>query len=199
MNTRACLCLLAFSATATHDDEAVGLRRAWTRSLGSAYSRVASGDGAVVTQCSDGAKDYVVALEPGDGSERWRHELGPVYLGHDGSEDGPISTPVIGAGSVFALDPRGKLVALDLASGELRWSTHLVDELGATAPEYGFTSSPLLEGDVLVVQAGGSEGRNLCGFDARDGQALFGRSARERPLTSRRSSSSSWGGGRRSS
>lgn len=186
MSLHGYLGLLALSLFTASDDEAVGLRRAWTSAVGSAYSRVASANGAVVTQCSDGERDYVVALEPADGAERWRHELGPVYLGHDGSEDGPISTPVIGADTTFALDPRGKLVALDLASGELRWTTHLVDDLGATAPEYGFTSTPLLEGDVLVVQTGGSEGRNLCGFEPRSGKLLWsvgeGEAAHQSPV-----------------
>ena len=42
---------------------------------------------------------------------------GDVYHGHDGSKDGPISTPVMDDARAFALGPRGRLVALDLESG----------------------------------------------------------------------------------
>lgn len=151
-------------------DELLGLAPLWTRPLGSGYSRAAAADGSVLTLFADGEVDCVVALDAEDGSPRWRHALGPTYLGHDGSLDGPISTPVIGAGSVFALGPRGRLVALDLASGELRWSVDLVLDLGAEPPEYGFTTTPVLAGELLVVQAGGSEGRNLVAFDAATGE-----------------------------
>jgi len=174
MTRFSCLALLPFLlATPNHDDEAVGLRPAWTADLGAAYSRIAADGVTVVTQFSDGEHDYVVALAAADGAERWRHALGPVYRGHDGSEDGPISTPLIGTDVVVALDPRGKLVALDLASGEQRWTTDLVGELGAELPEYGFTTSPVLEGDILILQVGGSEARNLCGFDAATGDLLW--------------------------
>lgn len=155
------------------DDQSVGLRATWTAPLGPAYSRVAIADDLAATQYADGESDWVVALDAESGTVRWKFRMGPMYLGHDGSEDGPISTPVVGRDTVFALDPRGKLVALDAASGELRWSKGLVEDLGATEPDYGFTSTPWLEGGVLVVQAGGSDGRNLCGLDAATGDVRW--------------------------
>ncbi len=151
-------------------DDAIGLEPVWSHALGSAYSRVAADDELVVTQYGDGENDYVVAFAPGDGSVLWKCRVDDVYRGHDGSSDGGISTPVIGSKLVFAIGARGKLLALDRRTGEPRWSKHLVNDLGAEEPEYGFTSTPVLEGDVLVVQAGGSDGKNLCGFDANTGE-----------------------------
>ena len=150
-------------------DDGLQLAAQWARPLGAAYSRVTADANLVVTLYGDGEQDFVVALSPEDGSVRWRHALGPVYLGHDGSTDGGISTPALGEELVFALGPRGSLRALERTSGEARWSVHLVDDLGAKAPDYGFTTSPVLVDGLLIVQVGGSEGRNLCAFDAGDG------------------------------
>jgi enterochelin esterase-like enzyme/outer membrane protein assembly factor BamB len=164
---------LLVPATGTSADDGLALAPAWRRALGSGYSRVASDGELVVTQYSDGEKDWVVALAPEDGAVRWKHGLGATYLGHDGSENGPLSTPVLGEELIFALGPRGRLRALDRGSGEPRWSRHLVEELGAEEPEYGFTTTPVLAGDVLVVQVGGDEGRSLCGLDAATGELVW--------------------------
>jgi outer membrane protein assembly factor BamB len=147
----------------------VGLRVAWKRALGPAYSGVAVADGLAVTTYSDGEVDRVIAVDARTGAERWSHALEPTYLGHDGSEDGPIASPVIGGGRAFVISARGKLVALALSDGQLAWSRDLPAELGSVVPEYGFGSTPLLEGAHLIVQAGGTEGRYLCAFDAATG------------------------------
>jgi enterochelin esterase-like enzyme/outer membrane protein assembly factor BamB len=148
----------------------IRLNRAWTSEVGSAYSGMAVAGGLLVTLDTDGELDHVVAFDAEDGRLLWRSPLGPMYLGHDGSMDGPISSPVIGLGMVFAIGPRGQLVALTAETGEVVWSKDLITDLGAPQPSYGFTTTPLLEGELLIVQAGGSEGRLLCAFDARTGE-----------------------------
>jgi outer membrane protein assembly factor BamB len=150
-----------------------GLRSAWRVPLGPAYSGVAVADGRLVTMFSDGASDWVVALDVLDGHELWRHELGATYLGHDGSDDGPISSPVIAGGTVHAVGPRGVLLALALEDGAVRWSADLVADHGATQPDYGFTTTPLVEGKLVIVQVGGSEGRLLVAFDRASGAVVW--------------------------
>lgn len=151
------------------DGRPLALRLAWRKALGPSYSGVVVADGLVVTTFSDGTQDQVIALAAQDGAERWRFALEPTYLGHDGSEDGPIATPTLGDGRAFAVSARGRLVALALADGKLLWSKDLPAELGTVVPEYGFGSTPLLEGGHLIVQAGGSEGRYLCALDPASG------------------------------
>lgn len=146
------------------------LRTAWKAPLGPGYSGVVVTGGSVVTMCSDGSDDCVVALDAGTGAERWRHALAPTYLGHDGSEDGPISSPVIADGTVYAVGPRGQLVALALEDGSERWALDLVADLGAAPPDYGFTTTPLVEDELLIVQVGGSEGRLVCALDRASGE-----------------------------
>ena len=86
-----------------------GLKVGWKRALGSGYSSVAVADGRVVTMFADGENDVVAAFDLESGDELWRYAFGETYPGHDGSHDGPISTPVIGGGRVFGLGPWGHL------------------------------------------------------------------------------------------
>jgi len=154
-------------------DTATALEVAWTVPIGSGYSGVAVAGGRVVTLYSDGESDWVVALDAATGKQSWRHRLTETYQGHDGSDDGPLSSPVTGEGLVFAIDPRGGLVALRIADGTPVWTRQLAAEFGAKAPEYGFTTTPLVEGRLLIVQAGGSENRMLVALEARTGVTVW--------------------------
>ncbi len=115
-------------------DGPLALDLRWKRALGSGYAGISVAEGVLVTAFTAGERDVVAAFDPETGEERWRYDLAPVYRGHDGSHDGPISTPAIAGGRVFALGPRGHLAALDLRTGEAVWTTHLVDDLGCEKP-----------------------------------------------------------------
>lgn len=150
----------------------LSLKIAWKRTLGSGYSGVSVVGDTAVTMFSDGVDDVAVALDARSGKELWRYKIDKTYKGHDGSHDGPIATPLIAAGRVFGLDPRGKLFALDKKSGAELWSTDLVTDHGAKGPHYGFASSPLLLDGVLIVQLGAKDGF-VCGFNPADGKRLW--------------------------
>ncbi|MGH9869052.1 MAG: PQQ-binding-like beta-propeller repeat protein [Candidatus Polarisedimenticolia bacterium] len=148
-----------------------GLQVAWTRDLGSGYSNVWLAPGKAVTMHTDGAVDVVAAFDPATGKPLWRHELGPKYAGHDGSDDGPLGTPTVSDGIVYALGPRGQLVALSLADGSVKWQ-HVLDAQNSTVPHYGYTSSPLVLGRQVIVATGG-DGHAATSFDRETGKALW--------------------------
>ncbi len=154
-------------------DSVAALEVAWKVPLGSGYSGVAVAGGRAVTLYSDGESDWVAAFDAATGKQAWRHKLGTAYKGHDGSDDGPLSSPVIGDGMVFAIDGHGGLEALRLADGTLVWTKQLVGDFGATAPDYGFSTSPIVEGGTLIVQAGGSNNRMLVALEAKTGATVW--------------------------
>jgi outer membrane protein assembly factor BamB len=151
----------------------LGLELVWKKTLGSGYSRIAVADGRVVTMFSDGEFDHLVALDVATGEEIWRYQIATTYRGHDGSQDGPISTPVVDAGVVYGLGPKGHLFAVALADGQPIWSTQIAQEVGARPPYWGFATTPLIDEDVLVVQRGGTGGRSVTGFRKQTGQILW--------------------------
>jgi outer membrane protein assembly factor BamB len=140
--------------------------------LGSGYSGISIANDTLITAGACGDRDCVVALDSATGEERWRHNLAPAHRGHDGSHDGPISTPAIADGRVFALSPAGQLAAIDFETGEALWNVHLVDDLGSEKPFYGFGSSPLVVGETMVLQTGGEAG-SVAGFDVATGEVRW--------------------------
>ena len=145
------------------------LKELWRRPSAGGYSEVASAGERVFTlELKDGA-DYVLALDAQSGRELWRTRIADTYRGHDGSHDGPISTPAVDGSDLFALGPNGHLVAIDTASGKERWRHDLAKEYGAAAPAYGFATSPLIEGDLVIVQVGGEKVGGLLAFSRATG------------------------------
>jgi len=141
----------------------------WRAPVGSGYSGIAVQGELVVTLAARDGEDAVVALGAADGKERWRTPLDAAFPGQDGAEDGPVSTPALAGDAVFALGPRGQLLCLAQEDGAVRWRTHLADEHGAPRPHWGFTSAPLVVGDVVIVAAGAGPGRELLAFATKDG------------------------------
>jgi outer membrane protein assembly factor BamB len=149
-------------------DGSFGLRVEWTRDLGSGYSHVWITDGKAVTMFNAGDVDLVGAFDLASGEELWRYELGARYAGHDGSDDGPIGTPTVSKGVVYALGPSGQLVALSFADGTEKWRRELNEE-NSMVPHYGYTTSPIVAGKHVIVATGG-EGHAVTAFDSATGE-----------------------------
>ena len=151
----------------------IGLESAWTKDLGSGYSGIVVVGDALVTAFSDGESDFFVALDAASGEERWRYRIAKTYKGHDGSDDGPLSSPLIADGRVYGLGPWGHLFAVRLDNGQELWAQKVDEGGGARKPEYGFTTAPTLVDGVLIVQTGGPEGHSISGFDPANGKRLW--------------------------
>ncbi len=150
----------------------VELKVRWKKELGSGYSSVVVAGDHVIAAFTDNKNDNIASLDRDTGATRWQTSIGPHSRGENGSFDGPIATPLVHDDHVYALDPGGKLVCLELANGHEVWSVHLVDDLESAKPLYGFATSPIAVGDTLVVQTGVKE-KSLAGFDAKTGEVKW--------------------------
>lgn len=149
------------------------LEQRWIRELGSGYSGLAIEGEVIVATFAAGEQDVVAAFARASGEELWRTDLEATYAGHDGSHDGPIATPSIVGGRVFALGAGGRLAAFELATGQELWAVHLVEDLDAAKPWYGFGSSPLAVSGRVVVGAAGGEAGTLIALDQQTGEVSW--------------------------
>lgn len=150
-----------------------GAKELWRRPVKGGYSEIAVAGGRAVTMELRDGQDFVVALDAATGREQWSVRVAPTYKGHDGSDDGPIATPSIDGGDVFAVGPHGHLVALEATTGKERWRHDLVGEFDAQIPDWGFGSSPLVERHLVIVPTGGPKSRGLLAFDRASGRLAW--------------------------
>ena len=150
-------------------DQPYALKIVWKKPLGAGYSSISIRGDLAVTMYSDETFDYVIGLNTEDGSQRWKYKIGAAYLGHYGSQSGPLSTPIVTEDKVIALGPRGKLFALDANTGKELWKIDAAHR--ATVPFWGFTSSPILHDNHLIVQTGGTHA--VSAYDPASGDLIW--------------------------
>lgn len=127
---------------------------------GRGYSTVAVVDGRIYTLGSDDEKCFAVCMHASDGKELWRTEVSRASTSDDynhGWGGGPRSTPTVDGDQVFALTDVGIIAALSKSDGQLQWSVDLVAEHNGRIPSWGYSESPLVDEDRIVVTPGGSK------------------------------------------
>jgi outer membrane protein assembly factor BamB len=125
--------------------------------------------GRLFTLLGRGGDELAVALDAKSGKELWRVRIDGKYESDMGN--GPRSTPTVDGNLVFALSASGQLWALDVKSGKKVWSRDLRAELGAKPPGWGVSTSPLVEGNLLLLDVGGS--KSLAALDKKTGKTVW--------------------------
>ena len=148
-----------------------GPRVVWRQPLGAAFSQLVVGGGAVFTGASDDKSEYLVRLDAATGKEAWRRELGPVFESEFGN--GPRSTPTLDGELVYQLGARGVLVAARAADGGEAFRVDLTQRFGAAVPRFGYSGSPLVVGELLVLEVGGGEQGSLAALDKKTGETRW--------------------------
>lgn len=144
----------------------------WRRPIGPAWSSVSIVDNRLFTQEQRGDLETVVCLDPATGQEIWNH--GDKARFSDGQAGaGPRATPVFADGKIYSLGASGILNCLDAATGKLRWTRNIVTDSGAPLPMWGFSSSPLVIEDKVVVYAGGPNDKGLLAYRIDDGEPAW--------------------------
>lgn len=64
------------------------------------------------------------------------------------------ATPIYDQGLLYVAGIRDVLVCIRGSSGEVVWKLDFVEQFKSSPPDFGFVSSPLIQGDHLYVQAG---------------------------------------------
>ncbi len=144
-------------------------RLVWRRRVGAGWAGFAIAGGIAVTQEQRGGREMVVAYDLSDGSVKWAHGDDARYESTVAGT-GPRATPTISQGRVYTLGSTGLLNALDLETGKRIWRHDIATENEAVQPDWGRSGSPLAVDDLVVVSAGGANGRSLVAYRRDSGE-----------------------------
>ena len=129
----------------------------WRRVLGDGYSGVLVDGDRLYTMYRRDGKEVVVCLERETGVTRWEHEYA-VETTSSAQQfgDGPAATPAIDGDRLVAVGIGIDVHCLDKGSGELLWSRHFMEEFELPMPGRGYSPSPLVHGELVVLPIGGT-------------------------------------------
>ncbi len=151
----------------------------WRQPLGQGFSSVSVVGDRLFTQCQREDKQYVVCLDAKNGEEIWNRYGEEGFIDKQRQGAGPRATPTWHEGRLYCLFPAGELLCLEADSGEVVWQTNILEETRAgdhRDVEYywGMSASPLVEGDLVIVQPGARANKSLAAFEARTGKLAWG-------------------------
>ncbi len=151
-----------------------GLQKIWETKVGTGFSAVSIANGRLFTMGHRDGRDTVYCLNADTGEPLWQYSYDCELVDnlHDG---GPGATPTVDGDRVYTLSREGHLFCFDAADGAIRWSKELQYELGVKMPQWGFTCSPLVLKEMLIVDAG-----RTVAFDKTSGERLW-QTAKYRP------------------
>jgi outer membrane protein assembly factor BamB len=146
---------------------AAGPKTLWRVPLGDGYSGISVVGGRAFTMYATGKDEFAAAFDVVTGKEVWKLRVDAVR--EDDMGAGPRSTPTVDGDVVFVVSESGMVYALKAGSGEKIWSKDLKSEFGAQVPQWGISTSPLVEGDLLLLDAGGGKNKSLAALDKKTG------------------------------
>ncbi len=148
-----------------------GPRALWKGTgAGTAYSSLSASNGRLFTLGARADTEYVMAFDAGTGKKLWEVPNGRRFRNDMG--DGPRSTPTVEGDRVYAFGGSGDLTALDAATGKRIWSVNVVQTFGGITPNWGYSESPLIVGDRIVLNAGGRRA-SIVALNKADGKTLW--------------------------
>ena len=141
-------------------------RELWrAQGFGSGFSSVAIVDGKLYTMGNLDGQTKIVVADIQQGKVLWTAAVG--------GGSAPNCTPTIDDGRVFGLSHAGDLLCADAKTGAEIWRKNFAGDFGGKMMSgWGYSESPLVDGDRLIVTPG-APATMLASLDKRTGKVLW--------------------------
>jgi len=151
-----------------------GPKLVWEMKKGTAYSSPAISGDRLLFIHRIGKEERVECLHRETGERYWQFAYPTDFEDRYGYNNGPRASPVIDGDRVYTYGAEGKLHCLKLETGQVYWKRDLRGEFKVPQDFFGVASTPLIEGDLLIVNVGAPGGPTVAAFDKKSGKLVWG-------------------------
>src|SRR5438445_6588800 len=145
----------------------------WEKKIGTGYSAPSVRGNLLVLHHRLGEEEIVEGFEAATGKPIWRYAYPSHFIDPYGYNNGPRGTPLLTAERCYTFGAEGKLVCLDLKTGKLVWQRDTSVDWNVPPAFFGVGSSPILEGNLLLVMVGGQPNAGMAAFEPRTGKTVW--------------------------
>jgi outer membrane protein assembly factor BamB len=147
-----------------------GPKRLWLYDkAGNGYSGPSIVNGRLFTLGTRDQQEILLCLDAATGEERWATPLSAILDNKWGV--GPRSTPTVDGDRIYVMSGPGVLSCVQATDGKVLWK-RTMEELGGKIPTWGYTESPLVDGNKVVCTPGGPQGA-IAALDKKTGETLW--------------------------
>lgn len=147
-------------------------REVWRRPVGAGHSSMSVVGDYLFTQEQVGAVELVSCYSTKTGEPVWTNSLNTRHDDTLGGV-GPRATPTYSNGKVYAQSTAGLLQCLDAATGSVVWTKEMTTPTAPDPPQYGFASSPLALGELVIQYASGAGRHDMVALNAMTGDEVW--------------------------
>ena len=133
-----------------------GPKLVWAIDTGEGYCAPAIADGRLFLFERIGDQQVLRCLDPRTAQKKWAFSYPTDYVDMYKYDGGPRAMPVVDGDRVYILGPEGMLHCLSVADGSIKWKLDTIKEFNVVPNFFGVGAAPVVEGDLLIVQVGGS-------------------------------------------
>src|SRR5579872_379167 len=144
----------------------------WSVKVGEGYAGPVVVGKRVVLFHHAGDEEVIECFDTDKGQSQWKFAYPTKYQDQLGKGDGPRATPLIAGGKVYAYGPEAVLTCVELASGKKVWQKSLHDQYKMRPSYFGAGTSPLVEGDLLLLNVG-AKGAGVVAFNKDSGKEVW--------------------------
>ena len=140
------------------------------KGVGEGYASVSVANGRAFTTGNFENTQSAVAVDVATGKVIWRTPITDSVPKH--GYDGSRTTPTVDEDRLYMVSSDGRIVCLQASDGEQVWSRDFDHWGGKMMSGWGFSESPLVDGDKVICTPGGREAVMVC-LDKRTGEAIW--------------------------
>lgn len=148
-----------------------GPKELWKASLGTGTASVTVSSDRAWSAGNLNGKDVVYCLDVKTGKEVWRHDY-DIELDPNMFEGGPRATPTVDGTRIYMVSHKGDLRCINAADGKLVWSQQYQKDFGGERPQWGYSGSVTIEGNLAIADVGG-KGASTVAFDKATGKVAW--------------------------
>ena len=128
----------------------------WHKQIGTSYGAPTVANGRVFIFARHGDMARLTCMESATGDELWRFEYPTDYEDMYGYNNGPRCCPVVDDDRVYIFGAEGVLHCVRVSDGKGLWQVDTTAQFHVVQNFFGVASTPAVEGELLIVQIGGS-------------------------------------------